>query len=145
MSAEYEVNCRCPGSEAAGPTDFSRNVVFKATGGTPKEWTVSVHFYNDAGQLDHVGFSSSFSAEEKKELERGYKWSRAVNDAIADMVHGVPPFPFVRESFEALAEKLVQPAWLWGLIGLNAAVALLRVGALADAWRLEHPRGMGWL
>jgi ATP-dependent DNA ligase len=25
--------------------------------------------YNDAGQLDHVGFSSSFSAEEKKELE----------------------------------------------------------------------------
>ena len=25
--------------------------------------------YNDAGQLDHVGFSSSFSADEKKELE----------------------------------------------------------------------------
>ena len=25
--------------------------------------------YDDAGQLDHVGFSSSFSAEEKKELE----------------------------------------------------------------------------
>ncbi|HSQ37084.1 MAG TPA: LCP family protein [Acidimicrobiia bacterium] len=49
-----------------------------------------------------------------------------------------------RDGAAALAEKLVQPAWLWGLIGLNAAVALLRFGAVADAWRLERPRGMGW-
>ena len=51
---------------------------------------------------------------------------------------------FARGGAAALAEKLVQPAWLWGLLGLNAGVALLRFGAVADAWRLEHPRGMGW-
>lgn len=31
------------------------------------------------------------------------KWSEAVNAAIADMVTGVPPFPFVRESLEMLS------------------------------------------
>ena len=31
-------------------------------------------------------------------LEQALAWSVAVNDTVADMVHGVPPFPFVRES-----------------------------------------------
>lgn len=31
-------------------------------------------------------------------LKRTLDWSEAVNATIADMVHGVPPFPFVRES-----------------------------------------------
>ncbi|MBN1679247.1 MAG: HAD hydrolase-like protein [Anaerolineae bacterium] len=39
------------------------------------------------------------------ELERGMAWTTAVNDAVADMVHGVPPFPFVRESLDTLAGK----------------------------------------
>ena len=38
-------------------------------------------------------------------LERTLAWSEAVNAAVADMVHGVPPFPFVRETLEALAPK----------------------------------------
>ncbi|MBM4080662.1 MAG: HAD family hydrolase [Planctomycetes bacterium] len=38
------------------------------------------------------------------ELQRTYKWSRAVNDTIADMVHGVPPFPLVRESLVKLSK-----------------------------------------
>lgn len=38
-------------------------------------------------------------------LERTLKWSKAVNDSISDMVHGVPPFPYVRESMEK-ASKL---------------------------------------
>ena len=43
----------------------------------------------------------------KAEVERGNKgleqvkvWSDAVNEAIEDLVHGVPPFPLVRESLE---------------------------------------------
>jgi len=36
------------------------------------------------------------------ELERGLRWSLAVNATIADMVHGIPPFPYVRESLEAM-------------------------------------------
>lgn len=38
------------------------------------------------------------------ELELALAWSKAVNATIADMVHGVPPFPFVRESLEALSQ-----------------------------------------
>ncbi len=32
------------------------------------------------------------------ELIKALAWSKAVNATIADMVHGVPPFPYVRES-----------------------------------------------
>ncbi len=39
------------------------------------------------------------------ELENALAWSLAVNATIADIVHGVPPFPFVRESLEALQDK----------------------------------------
>ncbi len=39
------------------------------------------------------------------DLKRLLEWSVAVNDTVADMVRGVPPFPFVRESLEKLNEK----------------------------------------
>jgi len=35
-------------------------------------------------------------------LKRALAWSQAVNDTVADMVHDVPPFPFVRESLAKL-------------------------------------------
>jgi phosphoglycolate phosphatase-like HAD superfamily hydrolase len=35
-------------------------------------------------------------------LKRTLDWSKAVNASIADMVHGVPPFPNVRESLHKL-------------------------------------------
>ena len=35
-------------------------------------------------------------------LKQALAWSEAVNDSIADLVHDVPPFPFVRESLVAL-------------------------------------------
>ena len=41
------------------------------------------------------------------------EWSTAVNTAIGDMVHGVPPFPYVRESLEKqskLADAIVVSA-----------------------------------
>jgi hypothetical protein len=36
-----------------------------------------------------------------------------------------------------LAAILVQPRWLWMLIIFNIVVAILRVAAVADAWRLR--------
>ena len=36
------------------------------------------------------------------ELTTALKWSLAVNATIADMVHDVPPFPYVRESLDAI-------------------------------------------
>ena len=39
------------------------------------------------------------------ELDTALAWTTGVNATVADMVHGVPPFPFVRESLEFLADK----------------------------------------
>jgi phosphoglycolate phosphatase-like HAD superfamily hydrolase len=38
-------------------------------------------------------------------LKQAFAWSLAVNKAIAEMVRGVPPFPFVRECLERLAGR----------------------------------------
>jgi phosphoglycolate phosphatase-like HAD superfamily hydrolase len=37
-------------------------------------------------------------------LSRTLQWSEAVNAAVSDMVKGVPPFPFVRESLDLLSQ-----------------------------------------
>jgi phosphoglycolate phosphatase-like HAD superfamily hydrolase len=39
------------------------------------------------------------------ELDKALAWSLAVNATIADMVHGIPPFPYVRESLQFLLDK----------------------------------------
>jgi phosphoglycolate phosphatase-like HAD superfamily hydrolase len=39
------------------------------------------------------------------ELARAYAWSEAVNAAIADMVHDVPPFPYMRESLQKITDR----------------------------------------
>jgi phosphoglycolate phosphatase-like HAD superfamily hydrolase len=39
------------------------------------------------------------------ELDRAWAWTTGVNDAVTDMVHGVPPFPWVRESLSYLSDK----------------------------------------
>jgi phosphoglycolate phosphatase-like HAD superfamily hydrolase len=38
-------------------------------------------------------------------LQLTLRWSKAVNQAIADLVEGVPPFPLVRECLDKLAPK----------------------------------------
>lgn len=38
-------------------------------------------------------------------LKHALAWSEAVNATIAEIVHDVPPFPFVRESLEAVGAK----------------------------------------
>jgi len=37
-------------------------------------------------------------------LKQALDWSKAVNAAVADLVHHVPPFPFVRESLQKVSE-----------------------------------------
>jgi len=39
------------------------------------------------------------------ELQRAWAWTNGVNDTVADMVHGVPPFPYVRDSLIFLEDK----------------------------------------
>lgn len=40
-----------------------------------------------------------------KALEPVLEWSRAVNAAIADIVHGIPPFPLVRDCLDKLTAQ----------------------------------------
>jgi phosphoglycolate phosphatase-like HAD superfamily hydrolase len=51
----------------------------------------------------------TLEAEVKKtndpDLVQALQWSKAVNDTVTDIVHAVPPFPFVRECLEKLAAK----------------------------------------
>jgi len=44
--------------------------------------------------------------EESEELALALKWSNAVNSTIDDMVSGIPPFPFLRESLEKLSDTV---------------------------------------
>jgi phosphoglycolate phosphatase-like HAD superfamily hydrolase len=52
--------------------------------------------------------NATLAAEVKngnRNLEQVKRWSDAVNAAIEDIVHGVPPFPLVCESLEKMNEK----------------------------------------
>ena len=39
------------------------------------------------------------------ELDQAWAWTTGVNATVADLVHGVPPFPYVRDSLEVLKDK----------------------------------------
>ena len=41
----------------------------------------------------------------KPDLEIAWQWTNAVNNTISDIVHGVPPFPFLRESLQKLRDN----------------------------------------
>jgi phosphoglycolate phosphatase-like HAD superfamily hydrolase len=51
------------------------------------------------------GLKAYMAARPDPELEQGLEWSLAVNASIADMVHGIPPFPYLRESLDFLLDK----------------------------------------
>jgi len=38
------------------------------------------------------------------DLEQALAWSKAINESVAGMVRGVPPFPYVRESLQRLVD-----------------------------------------
>jgi len=46
--------------------------------------------------------SNAKESQAKKEFEQVLDWSKKVNQAVKDIVKGVPPFPFVRESLEKI-------------------------------------------
>ncbi len=56
-------------------------------------------------KLGNPVLAAEVDATADPDLVRALDWSVGVNAAIADMVHGVPPFPHVREALEMLAEK----------------------------------------
>jgi len=55
--------------------------------------------------LSNDGLEAYRAEHPSPELDRALEWSKAVNKSIADMVVGLPPFPYVRESLQLLAGK----------------------------------------
>ncbi len=51
------------------------------------------------------GLKAYMAAHPDPELDKALAWSLAVNAAITDMVYGIPPFPYVRESLDFLQNK----------------------------------------
>lgn len=56
--------------------------------------------------LSDAGIRAYAAAHPDPELDRAVAWTTGVDAAIEDMVKGVPPFPFVRESLEAMVGKV---------------------------------------
>lgn len=56
--------------------------------------------------LSHAGLVKYAALHPDPELDQSIKWSKAVDDAIAEMVHGAPPFPYVRESLQKMQGKV---------------------------------------
>jgi phosphoglycolate phosphatase-like HAD superfamily hydrolase len=62
-------------------------------------------FIDSGYPLSNDGLKEYISANgSHPELEQGWHWTQAVNQSVAEMVHGVPPFPFVRESLELMQD-----------------------------------------
>jgi phosphoglycolate phosphatase-like HAD superfamily hydrolase len=55
--------------------------------------------------LSDAGLKAYMAEHSDPELDKAWGWTKAVNASIADMVHGVPPFPYMRESLQALQGK----------------------------------------
>jgi len=56
--------------------------------------------------LSHKGLVAYAALHPDPELDQAIVWSKAVDDAIEDMVHGAPPFPYVRESLQKMQGKV---------------------------------------
>ncbi|MGA2063478.1 MAG: HAD hydrolase-like protein [Thermoguttaceae bacterium] len=56
-------------------------------------------------KLGNPALAEAVRRSDDADLEHALEWSQAVNRAVEDMVHGVPPFPFVRECLEKLAGR----------------------------------------
>jgi phosphoglycolate phosphatase-like HAD superfamily hydrolase len=73
---------------------------------TPPEAPHIRAFIADAAYAkSNDGLRAYMAAHPDPELETAWAWTTGVNATVADMVHGVPPFPYVRESLAFLADK----------------------------------------
>jgi phosphoglycolate phosphatase-like HAD superfamily hydrolase len=55
--------------------------------------------------LSNDGLRAYMAEHPDPELQTAWNWTTGVNATVADIVHGVPPFPYVRESLEMLQDQ----------------------------------------
>ena len=81
------------------PEVQARNVV------PPEAPCIRAFIADDAFPKSNDGLQAYMAAHPDPELDTAWAWTTAVNASVADMVHGVPPFPYVRESLAFLDGK----------------------------------------
>jgi phosphoglycolate phosphatase-like HAD superfamily hydrolase len=62
-------------------------------------------FMTSGQPLSDAGLKAYMAEHSDPELDKALGWTKGVNASIADMVRGVPPFPYMRESLQALQGK----------------------------------------
>jgi phosphoglycolate phosphatase-like HAD superfamily hydrolase len=71
----------------------------------PEAPRIRAFISDDAYPKSNDGLMDYMARYPDPELDTALAWTLGVNATIADMVHGVPPFPYVRESLAFLAGK----------------------------------------
>ena len=64
-----------------------------------------VNWINTETKLGNPALEKAATASGDPHLKRALEWSKAVNETVEKFVRGVPPFPYVRESLDKLAQK----------------------------------------
>lgn len=81
------------------PEVRARNVV------PPEAPRIREFIADEAFPKSNDGLRAYMAERSDPELDRALAWTTGVNATVADMVHGVPPFPYVRDSLEYLSDK----------------------------------------
>ncbi len=68
-------------------------------------WTPLQNWIDSGATLGNPALEAEVARTGDPILRLTLEWSKAVNRSIAEMVEGVPPFPFLRESVEKLSRR----------------------------------------
>jgi beta-phosphoglucomutase-like phosphatase (HAD superfamily) len=71
----------------------------------PEALRIREFIADDSVPKSNDGLKMYMAKHPDPELDTAWSWTTGVNRTVADMVHGVPPFPHVRESLDFLAEQ----------------------------------------
>ena len=81
------------------PEVVARNVV------PPEAPRIREFIANEGYPKSNDGLKAYMDEHSDPELDIAWAWTHGVNETVADMVHGVPPFPWLRESLSFLEGK----------------------------------------
>lgn len=70
----------------------------------PKPLGVS-NWIEQESKLGNPALEKVTEATGDPDLKKALQWSRAVNESVANMVRGVPPFPYVKKCLERFSEQ----------------------------------------
>ncbi|MEA3334889.1 MAG: HAD hydrolase-like protein [Chloroflexota bacterium] len=71
----------------------------------PKASKVRAFIDQDIYPHSNDGLAAYMAEYPDPELDRAWAWTTGVNATVGEIVHGVPPFPFVRESLEMMSGR----------------------------------------